>query len=132
MKLSTALSLFTKICLLATILLLAAPCFGQGPPDCQWTDPYTSAATGPTHANTSLGVPCVAFRLTYDAIDMTAVSIQIEGAPWNSAGTGPGTFVGLATYWPVTFIVPPGWYFRLSSSGATSGWALSGGQEECY
>jgi Tfp pilus assembly protein FimV len=27
---------------------------------------------------------------------MTAISLQLEGAPWNSGGTGPGTFVAIS------------------------------------
>lgn len=117
MKTIPALSAFA-------IFLLSAVCvFGQGTADCAWTDTYTSATAGPSHANTSGGTaPCVAFRLTYDAIDMTAVSIEIDGAPWNSAGTGPGTFTIVSSSYIVigtnpltsatsgTLILSDGWY----------------------
>ena len=90
MKLSTALSVFTLS------IFLATGAFGQGTPDCQWTDTFTSATAGVSHAATSEGSsPCVAYRVTYDAIGMTAVSLQIEGAPWNSGGTAAGTFAAL-------------------------------------
>lgn len=82
---------------LAFLLLSAAAVFAQGPPDCQWTDTFSSATAGAWHSATSAGnSPCVAYRVTYDAVGMTGVSLQIEGAPWNSGGTGPGTGVALS------------------------------------
>ena len=84
MKLSTALSVF------ALTSLFGIGAFGT--PDCQWTDTFTSATAGASRANTSAGnAPCVAFRVTYQAEGMTALSIQIEGAP-DVAGA-PGAWV---------------------------------------
>ncbi len=74
-------------------LALSASGFAQGQPDAAWTDTFTSIKTGPDHANTSAGnAPNVAFRLTYQAVGMTAVSIQIEGAPCNATCSGPGSY----------------------------------------
>ena len=115
MKLSTALSVFALSC-------LAIDAYAQGTPDCQWTDVYASATVGASRANTSSGTPCVAFRLTYDAIAMAAVSIEIDAAPWNAAGTGPGTFTLVSSTYVVigtnpltsptsgTLILSDGWY----------------------
>jgi hypothetical protein len=90
MKTSTALSAF------AVLLLAAVSSFGQGAPDCAWTDTFGAAVAGTSHNNTSSGnSPCVAYRVTYDAVGMTAISLQLEGAPWNSGGTGPGTFAAI-------------------------------------
>jgi hypothetical protein len=91
MKTSTALSAF------ASLLFAAVSVFGQGAPDCAWTDIFGAAVAGTSHNNTSAGnSPCVAYRVTYDAVGMTAISLQLEGAPWNSGGTGPGTFVAIS------------------------------------
>ena len=73
---------------LAILFLIAVAAYGQGNPDCQWTDPFTSATGGTFHQNTS--TPCVAFRVTYQAVGMTALSIQIEGG---QTSTGPWTII---------------------------------------
>jgi len=85
----------TVLSAFASLILFSAAGQAQGNPDCQFTDTFTAVVAGPSHANT--GTPCVAWRLTYSAVGMTALSIQIEGAPWNSGGTGPGTFVAIAS-----------------------------------
>lgn len=76
---------------LATVLFLAVAAFAQGAPDCQFSSTFTSATTGTAIQNTS--TPCVAWRVTYFAVGMTALSIQIEGGatstgPWNAIASG--------------------------------------------
>jgi hypothetical protein len=107
-----------------------------------WTKPAGSGLTCSTpsyvmvtiYQNTQ-ATPKFITVTAYSAITLLPLQVLIGSTSpptTQIADVGIVGNLGLATYWPVTFIVPPGWYFRLSSSGATSGWALSGGQEECY
>jgi hypothetical protein len=91
MNTKTALSVFSSL------LFAAIGCFGQGTPDCQWTDTFVAAVAGASHPNSSGGAsPCVAYRVTYEAkLPMNALTLELEGAPWNNTGTGPGTFVAI-------------------------------------
>jgi hypothetical protein len=76
---------------LAAVLFLAVAAFAQGAPDCQFSSTFTSATNGTAIQNTS--TPCVAWRVTYFAVGMTALSIQIEGGatstgPWAAIASG--------------------------------------------
>jgi hypothetical protein len=84
--------------LLALLLTLGSlTAFGQAP-DCQFTQTFTATGYGVTVSNqavANLGTQCVTWRLSYYADNMTALSIQVEGAP-DSAGA-PGTFAAVPT-----------------------------------
>jgi hypothetical protein len=77
--------------------------YAQTPPNCQFTATFTGTGTGNQPANgfqnlptSSDGTPCVTWRVTYDTpASVTGLSIELDGAPSNSAGTGPGTYAAL-------------------------------------
>lgn len=94
--------------LLALLLTLGSlTAFGQAP-DCQFTQTFTATGYGVTASNqavANLGTQCVTWRLSYYADNMTALSIQIEGAP-DSAGS-PGTFSAVPTTACSSTVQPP-------------------------
>jgi hypothetical protein len=93
------------LALLLTLGSLAA--FGQSP-DCQFTQTFTATGYGVTVSNqavANLGTQCTTWRLSYYADGMTALSIQIEGAP-DSSGT-PGTFAAVPTTACSSTVQPP-------------------------
>jgi hypothetical protein len=93
--------------LLALILTLGSLAYGQAP-DCQFTQTFTTTGYGVTVANqavANLGTQCTTWRLSYYADGMSALSIQIEGAP--DASGYPGTFAAVPTTACSTTVQPP-------------------------
>jgi len=81
--------------------------YGQAP-DCQFTQTFTATGYGVTVSNqavSNLGTQCVTWRLSYYADNMSALSIQVEGAP-DSAGA-PGTFAAVPTTACSSTVQPP-------------------------
>ena len=72
--------------------------YAQTPANCQFKVTFTGTGTGSNgpfqnFGTTTAGTPCVTWRVTYNVpATVTAISIELDGAPSNSAGTGPGSF----------------------------------------
>lgn len=73
--------------------------WGQAP-DCQFAWTFSSAVRSSAFPalSTSTGSPCVSWRVTYQAFNMTGVSMTFDGSPDNgsSAATGVWTSLGAA------------------------------------
>lgn len=73
----------------------------QSPPDCTFTVSFSGTGTGSAgpfqnFGTVSAGTPCVTWRMTWDPpATVTGLSIELDGAPQNAAGTGPGTFAAM-------------------------------------
>src|SRR5271157_3020787 len=84
--------------LLALLLTLGSLAVHGQSPDCQFTQTFTATGYGVTVSNqavANLGTQCTTWRLSYYADGMSALSIQIEGAP--DASGYPGTFAAVPT-----------------------------------
>ncbi len=82
--------------LFALLLTLGSFAAHGQAPDCQFTQTFTATGYGVTTSNqavSNLGTQCTTWRLSYYADGMTALSIQIEGAP--DASGSPGTFAAV-------------------------------------
>ena len=94
--------------LLALLLTLGSfAAYGQSP-DCQFTQTFTATGYGVTVSNqavANLGTQCTTWRLSYYADGMTALSIQIEGAP--DANGSAGTFAAVPTTACSSTVQPP-------------------------
>lgn len=77
-------------------LLLVIPLFAIAQPsyDCQANGSFTTAAAGGAISNQIQGTAnvCTTIRVDYQANGFSGLSIQLEGAPYNTNGTGPGAF----------------------------------------
>ncbi len=66
------------------------------PANCQFTASFSGTGTGAAFQNLATGtagVPCVTWRVTYSfPSTVTVLSIELDGAQSNAAGTGPSTF----------------------------------------
>ena len=94
--------------LLALLLTVGSLTLHGQAPDCQFTQTFTATGYGVTTSNqavSNVGTQCVTWRLSYYADNMTALSIQVEGAP-DSLGA-PGTFAAVPTTACSTTVQPP-------------------------
>src|SRR5271157_2007202 len=94
--------------LLALLLTLGSLAVHGQSPDCQFTQTFTATGYGVTVSNqavANLGTQCTTWRLSYYADGMSALSIQIEGAP--DASGYPGTFAAVPTTACSTTVQPP-------------------------
>jgi hypothetical protein len=84
------------------LLLFGGGLFAQAP-DCQFTVSFTAAGAGNNGPFQNVGtpaggMPCVSWRMTWSAPStLTGLSIELDGAPANAAGTGPGTFAAMTS-----------------------------------
>ncbi len=85
--------------LLFTLLLFASAAFAQLPYDCTFNGSFTTATTGPTLSNVIQGTAnvCSTIRVDYQSNGFSALSIQIESAPYNANGTGPGAWTAISS-----------------------------------
>jgi hypothetical protein len=84
--------------LLALLLTVGSLTVHGQAPDCQFTQTFTATGYGVTTSNqavSNVGTQCVTWRLSYYADNMTALSIQVEGAP--DASGSHGTFAAVPT-----------------------------------
>ena len=78
-----------------TLSLGSLTLYGQAP-DCQFTQTFTATGYGVTSSNRAVlntGTQCTTWRLSYYAVGLSALSIQVEGAP--DAGGIAGTFAAV-------------------------------------
>ncbi len=85
--------------LLFTLLLFASTAFAQLPYDCTYNGSFTTATAGSTLSNVIQGTAnvCSTIRVDYQANGFSALSIQIESAPYNASGTGPGSWTAISS-----------------------------------